>query len=58
MPFRLGTPELVIIMAIVILIFGVGRISKIAGELGRGVREFRSGLKSSEEEVKTPETKA
>jgi sec-independent protein translocase protein TatA len=55
MPFRLGTPELIIIMAIIILLFGVGRIGKIAGELGRGVREFRSGLKSPEEEAETHE---
>jgi sec-independent protein translocase protein TatA len=57
MPFRLGTTELVIIMVIIILLFGVGRISKIAGELGRGVREFRSGLKSSEDEADAHETK-
>jgi Sec-independent protein translocase protein TatA len=36
--FHLGTAELIII-----LLFGVGRISKIAGESGKGVREFRSG---------------
>jgi sec-independent protein translocase protein TatA len=55
MPFRLGTPELIIIMAIIILLFGVGRISKVAGELGRGFREFRSGLKSDDRETEAPE---
>lgn len=44
--------ELIIILVIVLLLFGVGRISKIAGELGRGIREFREGL-SSEEETNT-----
>ncbi len=44
MPFRLGTTELLIIMGIVLLLFGAGRITRVAGELGRGIREFRSGL--------------
>ena len=32
------------ILLIVILIFGVGRISKVAGELGKGIRSFKDGL--------------
>jgi len=50
MPFRLGVPELVIIFLIVILLFGIGRIGKIAGELGSGIRSFREGLKGDKEE--------
>lgn len=49
MPFRLGTPELMILLVIVILLFGVGRIGRIASELGRGIREFRHGLSEDEE---------
>jgi len=44
MPVRLGAPELLILLAIVILLFGVGRISKISSELGKGIRAFREGL--------------
>lgn len=44
MPFRMGPLELVIILVIVLLLFGVGRIGKIAGEVGKGIREFRQGL--------------
>jgi sec-independent protein translocase protein TatA len=46
---RLGPTELIIILVIVVLLFGVGRVGKIAGELGRGIREFRSGMQGEAE---------
>lgn len=55
MPFRLGVPELLIILAIVILLFGVGRVTKIGGELGNAIRSFRKGL--NPEDKKEKETK-
>lgn len=42
--FRLGSTELIVLLVIVILLFGVGRISKIAGELGLGMRNFREAI--------------
>jgi sec-independent protein translocase protein TatA len=48
----LGIPELAIILVIVILLFGVGRISKVSGELGKGIKAFRTGLNSDESEEK------
>lgn len=41
---NLGPVELVIILVIVLLIFGVGRLSRIGGEMGSAIREFRQGL--------------
>jgi sec-independent protein translocase protein TatA len=60
--FHLGTTELIIILVIIILLFGVGRIGKIAGELGKGVRDFRAGLSGkpadeTKQEVETTEKK-
>ena len=40
----LGAPELLLILLIVILLFGVGRIGKVGHELGSGIRAFREGL--------------
>ncbi len=41
---HLGPLEIVIILLIVVLLFGVGRIGRIGGELGRGIREFRKAV--------------
>jgi twin arginine-targeting protein translocase, TatA/E family len=56
-----GLPELLIILVIVVLLFGPGRIGKVAGELGKGIRSFREGLTGKEdekEEEKKEEVKA
>jgi sec-independent protein translocase protein TatA len=51
MPFlRIGLPELLIILTIIILVFGVGRIGKIGGEFGKGIKSFRDGLSSGDAE--------
>jgi sec-independent protein translocase protein TatA len=52
---RLGPPELLLILGIVLVIFGVGRIGKIGGELGSAIRQFREGLQGPKSEAK-PET--
>lgn len=43
-------PELIFLLVVVVLLFGVGRISKVAGELGSGVRAFKKGLTGEEKE--------
>ena len=41
--------EILIVLAIVLLLFGPGRIGKIASELGQGIKNFREGIKGKEE---------
>ena len=53
----LGTTELIIILVIVLLIFGVGRVSKIGSELGTGIREFRKGIADTTEDDETETVK-
>ena len=40
---RIGPTELIIILVIILIIFGVGRLGEIGGALGKGIREFRRG---------------
>ena len=47
---RFGGWELVIVLIIVVIVFGVGRISKIGGELGSGIKAFKDGLQGDDEE--------
>jgi sec-independent protein translocase protein TatA len=53
---QLGVPELLLILAVVLILFGVGRVSKIGRELGTGIREFREGLEGTEQESGEQET--
>lgn len=44
-----GPMELLVILVVVLLVFGVGRIARVGGELGKGVSAFREGLKEGQE---------
>lgn len=54
----LGPTELLIILVIVIVLFGVGRVSKIGGELGQAVANFRKGIQSTDDKPKNDEKSA
>ena len=45
----IGMPELLIVLVIIVLIFGPGRLAKTMGELGKGIRSFRESFNSTEE---------
>ena len=41
MPFNLGGPELVLVLVVVLIVFGAGKLPTVFGQLGKGVRTFR-----------------
>jgi sec-independent protein translocase protein TatA len=51
MPFRVGPTELIIVLVIVMLIFGVGRLPEIGGALGKSLRSFKKSVTTDEEEL-------
>jgi sec-independent protein translocase protein TatA len=48
----MGPFELIVVLAIVIIIFGVGRLPEVGGAIGKGIREFRKASKEDDEEPK------
>lgn len=50
---HLSSTELIIILVIVVLLFGVGRISKISGEIGSGIKAFKDGLSGRAKDKKS-----
>ena len=48
--------EWIVILVIVLLLFGPGRIGRIAGELGKGIKAFRDGLVNKEEDTDSTDT--
>jgi sec-independent protein translocase protein TatA len=53
-----GVPELTIILFVVLLLFGPGRIVKVGHELGEGIRQFKHGLETPPESERADENKS
>jgi sec-independent protein translocase protein TatA len=47
--FGLGTGELVIILLLVLVVFGAGKLSSIGGALGKGMKNFKEGINGEPE---------
>jgi sec-independent protein translocase protein TatA len=55
---EIGVPELLIVLFVILLIFGPGRIASLGRELGASIRQFRQGLNESPDQDKPEEEKS
>jgi len=53
--FGMGLGELVVVLVIVLVVFGAGRLPEVMGSLGKGVTQFKRGLKEPPEIDVTPD---
>ena len=49
--FGLGTQELIIILVLVLIVFGAGKLPQVGSALGKGLRNFKDGVKDGEKET-------
>ncbi len=54
MPLNLGGPELVVLLLIVFVIFGAGKLPEVGGAIGRGIKEFRKAQTDIEQAADPP----
>jgi sec-independent protein translocase protein TatA len=55
--FGIGMPELIIILIIILIIFGAGKIPEIGGAVGKGIRNFKKSFQDKEEVENTKDQK-
>ncbi len=59
MPFRIGPWEIALILAIILIVFGVGKLPQVGGAIGKGLRAFKKGQRGEDddEEEEKPQPK-
>jgi len=55
--FGIGVPELIVILVIVLIIFGAGKLPEIGSAIGKGIRNFKKSVRESDEDDKAQDNK-
>ena len=50
MPFHIGPWEIALILVIILIVFGVGKLPQVGGALGKGIRTFRKAQRGEDDE--------
>ncbi len=53
---NIGMPELLVIMAVVLLVFGAKRLPEIGASMGKGIREFKKSIRDVRESIEDSDT--
>lgn len=56
MPFRIGPWEIALVLVIILIVFGVGKLPTVGGAIGKGLRAFKKGQRGEDEEEEEAET--
>jgi len=52
MPFKIGPWEIALILVIILIVFGVGKLPQVGSAIGKGMRAFKKGQEDDEEDAK------
>ncbi len=55
MPFRIGPWEIALILVIILIVFGVGKLPQVGGAIGKGMRSFQKGRRGEDVEEEEEE---
>ncbi len=57
MPFRMGPWEIALILVVILIVFGVGKLPQVGGAIGKGMRSFQKGQRGEDVEEQEEEKK-